>query len=98
VGQQVRVRRQDRLRVVPETGGHDVQRDPLRKRDRRVRVAQDVYGAGLDARRLAVVHEPLGQPLGLDRPSEFVSEHKLVVAVRGSGKVALKPPRLKMAA
>jgi hypothetical protein len=91
LGQQVRVRRQQRRRRVAEARGHDVHRDAVRERERRRGVAQDVKGAGRDPGRLAVLPEPLGEPLRMDRVPKLVGEDQVAVPVGIEGEVALEP-------
>lgn len=77
--QQVRVRRQDRLRIVAEAGGHGMQRHRRigRERQRGGGVAQDVQGADREPRCLAVPAEPLREALRVDRGAELVAEHQV---------------------
>ena len=59
---------------------------PCRQRQRRRRVPQRVQAPGRDAGGLAVLAEPLREPLRVDRPAERVGEHEIAVDVGGPAK------------
>ncbi len=87
VRQEVRIRAQDRFRIVPKSAGDDAQRDGRRRRERerRARVPQDVRAAGRDLGRLAVADEPLREALRVNPAAELVGEHEILVLVGGPG-------------
>jgi hypothetical protein len=56
-----------------------------------------VHRADRDASRLQVPDEPVGDRLRVDRPSERVAEHEIVVDVRRASKAPLKELRFAVA-
>jgi hypothetical protein len=70
--------------------------DPLCEREGGRSVTESVKRPGRDAGGLAVLPEPCGEPLRVDRPADPVGEHEVAVAVGRTGEVAFEQLRLTM--
>jgi hypothetical protein len=60
------------------------------ERQRRRCVAQDMKGARWDPGRLAVLAEPFGEALRMDRRAELIGEDEILVSVGVTGEVSLE--------
>jgi hypothetical protein len=92
--QQMRVGREDRVRVVSEASGDDADGDTFCERESGRSVTEGVERPGGDARCLAAQSEPAGEPMRVDRPAELVCKHEVAVDVSGPGEVTFKQLRL----
>ena len=85
-------------RIIPEPSRDDMQRDAGGQRQGCRAVSEDVQRPGRNPGRLAVLLEPLREVLRLNRATELIGKHEVLVVIGIRGEVPLEDLGIAVAA